>query len=57
MVSINFKKLRIYDTLRQIAGIALIFYTVNTPLVGRDSSVGIATQDGLDDLGIESRWG
>jgi hypothetical protein len=25
--------------------------------VGRDSSVGIATRYGLDDPGIESRWG
>ena len=25
--------------------------------VGRDSSVGIATRYGLDDQGIESRWG
>jgi len=27
------------------------------PLVGWDSSVGIATGYGLDGLGIESRWG
>ena len=26
-------------------------------VVGRDSSVGIATGYGLDDPGIESRWG
>jgi len=26
-------------------------------VVGRDSSVGIATGYGLDDLGIESQWG
>ena len=26
-------------------------------IVGRDSSVGIATCYGLDGLGIESRWG
>jgi hypothetical protein len=26
-------------------------------LVGRDSSVGIATRYGLDGPGIESRWG
>ena len=25
--------------------------------MGRDSSVGIATRYGLDDPGIESRWG
>ena len=26
-------------------------------MVGRDSSVGIATRYGLDDLGVESLWG
>ena len=33
------------------------FLFPNSLIVGRDSSVGIATHCGLDGLGIESRWG
>ena len=34
---------------------SVIFWSCGN--VGRDSSVSIATRYGLDDLGIESRWG
>jgi hypothetical protein len=34
-----------------------IFSNVQSCMVGRDRSVGIATRYGLDDPGIESRWG
>ena len=33
-----------------------IYYQLSVFLVGRDSSVGIATRYGLDGPGIESRW-
>ena len=32
-------------------------YPYSTVVVGRDSSVGMATRYGLDGPGIESRWG
>ena len=34
-----------------------IFKIFKVSTVGRDSVVGIATRNGLDGLGIESRWG
>ena len=37
--------------------ITQIKYAYPTSDVGRDSSVGIAIRYGLDDSGIESRWG
>ena len=33
------------------------FVELHVLCVGRDSAVGIATRDGLDGSGIESRWG
>jgi hypothetical protein len=33
------------------------FQGIRTVIMGRNSSVGIATRYGLDDLMIESRWG
>ena len=33
------------------------YYIVPRSIMGRDSSVGIATHYGLDGPGIESRWG
>jgi hypothetical protein len=36
---------------------AKIFRYDHHSMCGKDSSVGIATGYGLDDLGIESRWG
>jgi hypothetical protein len=46
---------------KHVAGYA-VYNTINLHIcictcVGRDSSVGIATRDGLNGPGIESRWG
>ena len=35
----------------------VVFITYKQLIMGRDSSVGIATRYGLDGLGIESQWG
>jgi hypothetical protein len=37
--------------------IPVMLYGTKAWIVGRDSSVGIATRYGLDGPGIESRWG
>jgi len=38
------------------SGVFMLFVVFYIFILGRDSSVGIGTRYGLDDLGIESRW-
>jgi hypothetical protein len=41
----------------KVTDITYTYFIVFPVSVGRDGSVGIATRYGLDDTGIDSRWG